>query len=181
MRYSLRTGMKVLQEVFVSQAAARQRAGRAGRVRDGTCWRMYPESLFNNPSLVPAFPLPEIQRLPLEDVVLHVLMLQLPLYGQIYASEKHPEISSIGSCFHGPRDFLSKSIEPPSIHLVLNAIERLLSIEAVAIVPSLRLFPGHDGLCLTPLGYLIIQMPVDIPLAVMLIHSRLLNVIFIEF
>ena len=33
--------MSVLEEVFISKASAKQRQGRAGRVRDGFCFRLY--------------------------------------------------------------------------------------------------------------------------------------------
>ena len=36
--------MSSLKTVWCSRAAAKQRAGRAGRVRKGTCWRLYPRS-----------------------------------------------------------------------------------------------------------------------------------------
>ena len=46
--------------------------GRAGRVRAGDCWRVYSQEFFES-TRVDAFPLPEIQRVPLEEVVLQVL------------------------------------------------------------------------------------------------------------
>jgi ATP-dependent helicase HrpB len=42
-RFSPRTGMTRLETVTVSRASAVQRAGRAGRVAAGVCWRMWPE------------------------------------------------------------------------------------------------------------------------------------------
>ncbi|HEX6912221.1 MAG TPA: ATP-dependent helicase HrpB [Longimicrobium sp.] len=42
-RFSPRTGMTRLETVTVSRASAEQRAGRAGRVAPGVCWRMWPE------------------------------------------------------------------------------------------------------------------------------------------
>ncbi|HST57886.1 MAG TPA: ATP-dependent helicase HrpB, partial [Longimicrobium sp.] len=42
-RFSPRTGMTRLETVTVSRASAVQRAGRAGRVAPGVCWRMWPE------------------------------------------------------------------------------------------------------------------------------------------
>ena len=33
--------MSSLLEVFISQASAKQRGGRAGRVREGVCFRLY--------------------------------------------------------------------------------------------------------------------------------------------
>jgi ATP-dependent helicase HrpB len=42
-RFAPRTGMTRLETVTVSRASAEQRAGRAGRVAPGVCWRMWPE------------------------------------------------------------------------------------------------------------------------------------------
>ena len=43
-RYDPRSGMTRLETVRVTQAAATQRAGRAGRTGPGICWRLWPEA-----------------------------------------------------------------------------------------------------------------------------------------
>lgn len=43
-RYDPRSGMTRLETVRVTQAAATQRAGRAGRTAPGLCWRLWPEA-----------------------------------------------------------------------------------------------------------------------------------------
>ena len=53
----------------VTQANAKQRSGRAGRVQAGTCYRLYPRALHE---LMPAFLAPEMQRTPLENVALQI-------------------------------------------------------------------------------------------------------------
>ena len=40
-RYIETSQMSHLEEVFVSKASAKQRQGRAGRVREGICFRLY--------------------------------------------------------------------------------------------------------------------------------------------
>jgi ATP-dependent RNA helicase DHX36 len=99
-RYDPANGLSILQEVVISRCHAQQRAGRAGRVQQGHCWRLYEEELITNPSnnpwiskLVPEFPLPEIQRIAIEEVVLQVLLLKLG----------RPEV------------FLGQCLEPPSL------------------------------------------------------------------
>lgn len=51
----------------MSQANAKQRAGRSGRVQAGTCYRLYPQALYDalDPYLAP-----EMQRMSLESVAL---------------------------------------------------------------------------------------------------------------
>jgi HrpA-like RNA helicase len=117
MCYDAEANMSSLQEVFVSRASAQQRAGRAGRVRAGHCWRLYSEEYFDNSEVVMAYPLPEIQRVPIEEVVLQVLLLELGL----------------------PNEFLSECPEPPSQAQVQTALVKLLTIKAILPLPNLPL------------------------------------------
>ena len=66
--FSPKTGMESLQVVAISQASADQRAGRAGRVRPGKCYRLYTKWSFINE--MDAQNSPEIQRTNLSSVVL---------------------------------------------------------------------------------------------------------------
>jgi ATP-dependent helicase HrpB len=66
-RYDPRTGMTRLETVRVSQAGAEQRAGRAGRVADGTCWRLWPAAQHR---ALEVRPLPEIMVTDLADLAL---------------------------------------------------------------------------------------------------------------
>ncbi|KAK0556118.1 Salivary acidic proline-rich phosphoprotein 1/2 [Tilletia horrida] len=45
--YTADSGIEVLRSLPISQGAARQRMGRAGRVRAGECYRLYPEVAYN--------------------------------------------------------------------------------------------------------------------------------------
>jgi ATP-dependent helicase HrpA len=73
-RYHAQTKIQGLPIERVSQASARQRAGRAGRVKPGTCVRLYSEADFNER---PAFTEPEVLRSNLANVALHLLALGL--------------------------------------------------------------------------------------------------------
>lgn len=66
--FNPRVGMDVLQVYPESQAAARQRSGRAGRTGPGKCYRLFTEQQFKN-ELLPNT-VPEIQRTNLGNVVL---------------------------------------------------------------------------------------------------------------
>jgi HrpA-like RNA helicase len=67
--YDPKDNMVRLQEVWASQAACKQRRGRAGRVRAGTCYKLYTRKA---ESSMPQRPDPEIRRVPLEQLCLSV-------------------------------------------------------------------------------------------------------------
>ncbi|UOO82023.1 ATP-dependent RNA helicase HrpA [Uruburuella testudinis] len=73
-RYSARAKVEQLHVEKISQAAARQRAGRCGRVSAGVCIRLYGEDDFNSR---PAFTDPEIIRSNLAAVILRMAALKL--------------------------------------------------------------------------------------------------------
>ena len=73
-RYSTRAKVEQLQIEKISQAAARQRAGRCGRVSNGICVRLYAEEDFN---ARPEFTEPEILRSSLASVILRMAALRL--------------------------------------------------------------------------------------------------------
>ena len=73
-RYNPRTRTKRLPVEAISQSSANQRAGRAGRVQDGVCIRLYEEEDFNKRS---RFTQPEIQRSNLAEVILRMKAFRL--------------------------------------------------------------------------------------------------------
>ena len=73
-RYSYRSKVEQLQIEKISRAAARQRAGRCGRVADGICIRLYDELDFEARR---EFTDPEILRSSLANVILRMLDLKL--------------------------------------------------------------------------------------------------------
>jgi ATP-dependent helicase HrpA len=73
-RYSYRHKVEQLQVERISQAAAKQRAGRCGRVAAGVCIRLYDEEDFGKR---PAFTDPEVLRSSLAAVILRMKSLGL--------------------------------------------------------------------------------------------------------
>ncbi|XP_030563587.1 ATP-dependent RNA helicase DHX8 [Drosophila novamexicana] len=68
--YNSKTGMDSLVVTPISQAAAKQRAGRAGRTGPGKCYRLYTERAYRD-EMLPT-PVPEIQRTNLATTVLQL-------------------------------------------------------------------------------------------------------------
>jgi ATP-dependent helicase HrpA len=73
-RYSYRNKVEMLRVENISQAAAKQRSGRCGRVADGISVRLYSEEDFN---ARPPFTDPEVLRSSLAAVILRALSLNL--------------------------------------------------------------------------------------------------------
>ena len=73
-RYNPRTRTKRLPVEPVSQSSANQRAGRAGRVQDGICIRLYDQEDYDKR---PRFTQPEIQRANLAEVILRMKAFRL--------------------------------------------------------------------------------------------------------
>lgn len=65
--YDTELGLTKLEEQWITQAAARQRRGRAGRTQPGICYKLYTRA--HHRKMV-QFPIPEIKRVPLESISL---------------------------------------------------------------------------------------------------------------
>ena len=103
--YNPRTGMESLIVTAVSQAAASQRAGRAGRTQPGTCFRLYTHWSFNHE--LEENTVPEIQRTNMGSVVLMLKSL------------------GINDLLHF--DFM----DPPPAEALIRALEQLYALGAL--------------------------------------------------
>ena len=73
--YDSGTGVASYDVMWISKAAADQRAGRAGRTSAGHCYRLYSSSLYSRQ--MDSFALPEVLTRPLEDVVLAMKAMRI--------------------------------------------------------------------------------------------------------
>jgi len=73
--YIAGTGVASYDIMWISKAAANQRAGRAGRTGPGHCYRLYSSSMFDRH--LDDFALPEVLTRPLEDVVLAMKAMKI--------------------------------------------------------------------------------------------------------
>ncbi|GJR12923.1 pre-mRNA-splicing factor ATP-dependent RNA helicase DEAH7 [Tanacetum coccineum] len=133
--YNPRLGMDGLQVFPICQAAADQRAGRSGRTRPGTFYRLYTENMYRE-EMLPQ-PVPEIQRSNIANVLL------LP---------KSLKVDNL-------LDF--KFMDPPPRENILNSMYQLWVLGALSNTGSL-----------TSIGCKMIEFPLDLGLAKMLITGE---------
>jgi len=101
--------MPLLLERFASQDSLKQRRGRAGRVRPGTCYKMITKKRFN---MLSEHGEPEIRRCALDQTLLSLLFLKLDA---------------------GDGKFLRTLIDPPSQTAINSATQSLAMLGAVAL------------------------------------------------
>eukprot|EP00940_MAST-03C_sp_MAST-3C-sp2_P001817 g1817.t1 len=105
-RYDHTRKMATLIQTWVSLASAKQRRGRAGRVRAGICYHLFSSQ---TKATLDEYTLPEMLRVPLEETVLQIKMLDL---GAV-------------------RDFLGSAVNPPLPSAINDSLSSLRSMNAL--------------------------------------------------
>ncbi|GAB0091162.1 RNA helicase [Sergentomyia squamirostris] len=100
-------GTTSLETTWISQACAKQRAGRAGRVTQGVCFRLYSLPRF---AVLDKFTVPELLRVPLTEICLSAKLIA-------------PQIAI--------EDFLQKALQPPAAISVGRSVELLKTMGAL--------------------------------------------------
>ncbi|KAG7588375.1 Helicase superfamily 1/2 ATP-binding domain [Arabidopsis suecica] len=131
-RYNPQKKLSSMVEDWISKANARQRMGRAGRVKPGHCFSLYTRHRFEK--LMRPYQVPEMLRVPLVELCLHIKLLGL---GHI-------------------KPFLSKALEPPSESAINSAI--LLLQKVGALEGDEELTPLGHHLAKLPVDLLIGKM-----------------------
>jgi ATP-dependent helicase HrpA len=148
-RYSHRNKVELLQIEKIAQSAAKQRAGRCGRVQNGICIRLYDEEDFNRR---PAHTDPEILRSSLAGVILRMKSLRLgaveefpflepplprmiadgyQLLNELGATDDTNELTPIG------RELAKLPLDPKIGRMILAARDRSALAEVLVIAAAL--------------------------------------------
>ncbi|KAF6732859.1 putative ATP-dependent RNA helicase DHX57 [Oryzias melastigma] len=140
-RYDATKSMESLEDTWVSRANALQRKGRAGRVASGVCFHLFTSHCFRH--LLAEQQLPEIQRVPLEQLCLRVKVLD------VFADQLLESV-------------FSRLIEPPAAESLDAAKHRLQDLGALT--------PEE---MLTPLGYHLACLPVDVRIGKLMLFGAI--------
>ncbi|XP_043839844.1 putative ATP-dependent RNA helicase DHX57 isoform X2 [Dromiciops gliroides] len=140
-RYDPSKGMESLEDTFVSRANALQRKGRAGRVASGVCFHLFSSNHYHHQLLKQQ--LPEIQRVPLEQLCLRIKILEM-------------------FTDHSLQSVFSQLIEPPRIESLQTSKVRLQDLGALTADEKL-----------TPLGYHLASLPVDVRIGKLMLFGAI--------
>ncbi|XP_068190442.1 3'-5' RNA helicase YTHDC2 isoform X2 [Antennarius striatus] len=133
--------VSMLKAVWISKASALQRKGRAGRCRPGICFHLFSRLRFNN---MLEFQVPQLLRMPLQELCLQTKLL--------------------APCCCPVAEFLSKAPQPPPLHSIRNAVQRLKNIDAMDQKENL-----------THLGYYLADLPLEPHLGKMVLCAVVLK------
>nr|XP_018683578.1 PREDICTED: DExH-box ATP-dependent RNA helicase DExH7, chloroplastic isoform X1 [Musa acuminata subsp. malaccensis]XP_018683579.1 PREDICTED: DExH-box ATP-dependent RNA helicase DExH7, chloroplastic isoform X1 [Musa acuminata subsp. malaccensis] len=137
-RYNAQKKMSSMVEDWISKANAKQRRGRAGRVKPGICFCLY--TCHRYEVLMRPFQVPEMVRMPLTELCLQIKSL------------------SLGDT----KSFLLQAIEPPREDVISSAIDLLYKVGAL---------DGNEEL--SPLGYHLAKLPVDVLIGKMMLYGAI--------
>lgn len=148
--YNAKIGMDSLIVAPISQAAARQRAGRAGRTGPGKCYRLYTEAAYKN-EMLPTN-IPEIQRTNLGNTVLTLKAMGIndllhfdfmdppPVQTLIAAMEQLYALSALddeGMLSRLGRKMAEFPLEPPLSKMLIASVDMGCSDEILTVVAML--------------------------------------------
>ncbi|CAI4226894.1 unnamed protein product [Auanema sp. JU1783] len=149
--YNAKSGMDSLVVTPISQAAAKQRAGRAGRTGPGKCYRLYTERAYRD-EMLPT-PVPEIQRTNLAATLLQLKAMGInnlidfdfmdapPLDSMITALSELHTLSALdgdGLLTKLGRRMAEFPLDPALSKLLIMSVELKCSEEVLTIVSMLN-------------------------------------------
>lgn len=143
--------MSSLVTEWASQNNCMQRAGRAGRMKRGTVYRLVNRSFFEKK--MNKFPKPEITCVPLESVILKIKKLEMG----------------------PPCKILAASLDPPDLSQIVDAILMLKEHGALLRTNSAGTFEFDDGE-LTFAGEIFAALPCDVRISKLIMIGYLFSV-----
>ncbi|CAM6094943.1 unnamed protein product [Calypogeia fissa] len=130
--------MTTMRVQWTSQASALQRQGRAGRVQPGVCFRLY--TCATHQAML-EHQIPEMQRVPLEELCLQIKAIATPslvtgtasvISGDHLHKTKDKEYMYASTGMGDIATFLSKAMQPPkgaAVHAAINVLQQLGAID----------------------------------------------------
>lgn len=168
-KYDPANRISMLVDCVETKANAKQRRGRAGRVKPGVCYHLLNARKWRR---IEDFEKPEMLRVPLDSLCLRISLLNLG----------------------HPARFLAKALTPPTEAAVRSSLQQLVELDAVELLQRKTTEEGGGGdgsptwdkeeqerllkakLKLTPLGTHLASLPVDAGMGKLLVLGCLFGV-----
>ncbi|XP_070500166.1 probable ATP-dependent RNA helicase spindle-E [Chironomus tepperi] len=145
------SSMSSLKMEYTSKNSLIQRAGRTGRTCDGVCYRLIHKRYFN---MLLKENIPEMQRGPLENVILRVKQLE----------------------YEAPVPLLNKCMSPPNKVNVIKSVLKLKELGGLKIVDDDENFTSIDG-DLIYIGKVMSNLPIDCQLTKLILFGYMFSVL----
>jgi HrpA-like RNA helicase len=155
------TELDALEKRYIAKANHKQRIGRTGRYREGTCYNVFTEAEYK---LFLEYPTPPIMEQDITKEILNFMSLSnithIDLPFQYVKTTKTSNVLENETL----NVFLTRLIEPPHLNYVNNAIKKLFLLGVLSV---------NDGKAfLSPFGHAIgLFREIDPPKAACIIHS----------
>eukprot|EP01104_Vermistella_antarctica_P020896 TRINITY_DN914_c1_g1_i2.p1 TRINITY_DN914_c1_g1~~TRINITY_DN914_c1_g1_i2.p1 ORF type:complete len:612 (-),score=136.78 TRINITY_DN914_c1_g1_i2:2-1837(-) len=157
--YDQRSGISSFEVDWISKASADQRAGRAGRMGPGHCYRLFSSAVYND--YFPLFGEPEVNRIPVDGVVLQMKSMGIDKV-VTFPFPTPPDQASLGAALKslvhlGALDAADKP------HHRITDLGRTMSHFPVAPRFAKMLILGRQGGCLPFVVAMVAALAVDNP------------------
>lgn len=128
--YYPQTEIEALEKKYIAVANHKQRIGRTGRLREGTCYNIFTEDEYKK--FLP-YPIAPIMTSDITDIIL--AFTASPNITHIDIPFKYPKTNKNNTTLgdESLNSFLGKMIEPPNVEYVSNAIKKLFLINAIQV------------------------------------------------
>ena len=173
-RFDDSSRMRSLVQCRVPRSSAEQRRGRAGRVRNGFCFRLITQWEYDN--MLAAELTPEIRRVPLTELVLNILV-----------SNNQQDVGVLKSI--QPKEYLAMALDPPEPTAIEAALHTLVELGAITLQGAVNgdseidrnfnaqssAMPRDTSWQVLPLGFHLAKIPADVRIAKMLLMGAILQ------
>jgi ATP-dependent RNA helicase DHX57 len=120
--------LREFHDVFADTSSLRQRQGRAGRVREGICFKLYSSCAY---STFPSHAVPELRRCPLSGLMLQMFAPRNTRISPALFLTSIIRCDTQSRNINASIETLRSTLDPPPEHTIASALQELQSLGAL--------------------------------------------------